>query len=105
MSPPAVRPMQSSAERPASNTAPEVWLRDAGGDGARRIPRVLADRLVLDGIAECVSAGGHVRLKLGIRSLPNGDAIHGLAAIEISRFLRGDAATARDVRHQDRRVK
>ena len=102
MSPPAARPIQSSAERPAPKTAPEVWLRDDGGDGARRVPRVLADRLVADGIAERVSAGGHIRLKLGIRSLPNGDAIHGLPAVEISRFHRGDARTARAMRHLDR---
>ena len=66
---------------------------------------MLADRLVVDGIAERVSAGGHVRLKLGVRSLPNGNAIHGLPAVEISRFRRGDALTARDMRHQDRRAK
>ena len=63
---------------------------------------MLADRLVVDGIAERVSAGGHVRLKLGIRSLPNGDAIHGLPAVEISRFKYGDAKTARAVKHCDR---
>lgn len=104
-SPPATRPIRSSAERPAPNTVPEVWLRDANGNGARSIPRSLAERLTQDGIAERVSAGGHVRLKLGIRSLPNGDALHGLAAIEISRFYRGDAVTAREIRHRDRCAK
>lgn len=102
MSPPAARPIPSSAERPAPKTAPEVWLRDAGGDGERRIPRALADRLVIDGIADRVSAGGHVRLKVGTRYLPNGDAIHGLPAIEIARFMFGDAAAARMAKSRDR---
>jgi len=103
-SPPAVRPSQTSAEGPAPKTAGEVWLRDFDGDGARRIPRALADRLVADGIADQVSAAGHVRLRLGIRHLPNGEAGCGLPAVEISRFYRGDAATLRDVQHLDRRV-
>jgi hypothetical protein len=103
--PPAARPIQPSAERPASKTAPDVWLRDANGDGARRIPLAMADKLVQDGIVDRVSAGGHVRLKLGIRSLPNGDAIHGLPVVEISRFLYGDGATARGMKRLDSRAK
>jgi hypothetical protein len=99
---PPARPTQSSAERPASKTPPEVWLRDASGDGARRIPRERADGLVLSGIAERVSAAGHVRLRLGIRPLGSGDAIHGLPAVETSRLKFGDAATARGAEHHDR---
>jgi hypothetical protein len=68
-SPPAARPSQASPERPGAKAAGEVWLRDFGGDGARRIPRALADRLVADGVCDRVSAAGHVRLKLGIRSV------------------------------------
>lgn len=100
---PAARPIKSSAERPASQTTPEVWLREAGGDGGRKISRTHAEKLVQDGIAEQVGASGHVRLKLGIRCLPNGDAIHGLPAIEIARFKYGDAATAQGVKHHDSR--
>ena len=102
--PPAARPILTSAEGPAPQTVPDVWLRDHSGDGARRIPRALANRLVLGGVADQVSAAGHVRLKLGIRFLPNGDTIHGLPAVERSRYYRGDAVTARDMRHLDRRA-
>ncbi len=104
-SPPATRPCPTSAERPASQLVPDVWLRDAGGAGGRRIPRAHADQMVRAGIAERVSAAGHVRAKLGIRVLPNGDAIHGLPAVEISRHYRGDVRTARDLRNQERRAR
>lgn len=103
-SPPGARNVSSSPERPGSAPRPEVWARDAAGDQARRISRTVADQLVSGGLAERVSAAGHVRLKLGIRFLPNGEAIHGIAAVELSRFYRGDAATARDMRSKDRRA-
>jgi len=74
---PAARPPQSSAERPASQIRGEVWLRDTNGGGGRRIPRALADRLVSEGIAERVSAAGHVRLRLGIRSVLDCDLVNG----------------------------
>jgi hypothetical protein len=47
---------------------------------------------------------GHVRLKIGIRFLPNEDTVHGLPVVERSRYCRGDALTARDMRHLDRRA-
>lgn len=100
----AARPSCDSPEVPGSKAMPEVWLRDADGGGARRIPRPLADRLVTDGIARRVSAAGHIRLKVGVRVLPNGDNIHGLPAVEIQRFRYGDAATSRALRHMDRRA-
>jgi hypothetical protein len=103
-SPPGARPIRSSAERPAPTTKPEVFLRDFDGERARRIPAGLADRLVSAGIAERVSCAGHVRLKLGIRFLPNGDLINGIPAIELSRFYRGDAATVGDLRHKDHQI-
>jgi hypothetical protein len=62
----------------------------------------VADQVVADGFGERVSAAGHVRLKLGIRLLPNGQPICGIPAVEISRFFRGDARTSRDMRHKDR---
>jgi hypothetical protein len=64
--PPAVRLLSTSAEGPAAQ-APEVWLRDYDGEHQRRIAPEVAARLVSDGIADRVSAAGHIRLKLGIR--------------------------------------
>ena len=107
VSPPgAQRPRRSSAERPAPEQRADVFVRDFDGGGARRIPRALAERLVAAGIAEQVSATGHVRLRLGIRgiqTLPNGERISGIPAVELSRFYRGDSATRRAVQHLDRR--
>jgi hypothetical protein len=99
---PAVRPSQTSAERPAPRDAGEVFLRDFNGDGARRISLSLADRLVSDGIAERVSGAGHVRLKLGIRSVSDLAEIHGLPAVEESRRFRGDRVTASEMRYRDK---
>jgi len=81
-----------------------VWLREHGSETGRRIPHDVADRLVTDGLADRVSTVGHVRLKLGTRFLPNGEAMHGLPAIEKSRYYRGDAQTARAITHIDRRA-
>ena len=64
--PPAVRPLSTSAEGPAAQ-APEVWLRDYDGEHQTRIAPQVAARLVRDGLADQVSAAGHIRLKLGIR--------------------------------------
>jgi hypothetical protein len=44
-----------------------VWLRDYDGEHQRRIAPQVAARLVIDGLADRVSAAGHIRLKLGIR--------------------------------------
>ena len=101
-SPPAVRPSEASAERPAPKRAGEVWLRDFDGDNGRRIPRPLAERLAADGVCDQVSTAGHVRLKLGIRSLLDLAQIHGLPAIEESRRVRGDRVTASELRYRDR---
>ena len=100
--PPAARPLPTSAEGPAPHTAPEVWAREHSSETGRRITRATADRLVTAGIADRVSAAGHIRLKLGTRFLPNGDAIHGLPAIEKSRFYYGDEKTASAIKHLDR---
>jgi hypothetical protein len=64
--PPAVRPLSTWAEGPATQ-APEVWLGDYDGEHQRRIGPEVAARLVTDSLADPVSAAGHVRLKLGIR--------------------------------------
>jgi hypothetical protein len=80
-----------------------VWLRDADGGAARRIPHLIADRLVADSLARRVSAAGHVRLKIGVRYMPDGEPISGIPAVELSRHYRGDAATATAMRHIDRR--
>jgi hypothetical protein len=105
--PPAAWPTGTAPDVPGSQMAPDVWLRDATGDGARRIPRATAERLIAAGAAERVSVAGHVRLRVGIRlspaTLPNGDRIHGLPAVELSRHHRGDRSTARAMRHMDRR--
>jgi hypothetical protein len=100
--PPAVRSSRTSAERPAPKTGAEVFLRDAAGDVVGRISRQRADRLVADGVCDQVSAAGHIRLKLGIRWLPNGNAISGIPEVELSRYYRGDRTTARIMRHRDR---
>jgi hypothetical protein len=102
--PPAAKPISTSAEGPAPPTLAEVWVRDYDGAHARRISRSQADRLVSQGLADRVSAAGHVRLKLGIRFPLDGPAIHGLRAVERSRFYRGDAVTARDMHHIDHLV-
>jgi hypothetical protein len=102
--PPAARPISTSAEGPAPPTLAEVWVRDYDGARARRISRSQADQLASEGLADRVSAAGHVRLKLGIRFPPDGHTIHGLRAVELSRFYRGDAVTARDMVHLDHRV-
>jgi hypothetical protein len=101
-SPPAARPSQTSPERTGPKAEGEVWLRGFDGGGARRISLSLADRLVVDGLAERVSASGHVRLKLGIRSLMDLAQIHGLPAIEESRRVRGDRVTASEMRYRDK---
>jgi hypothetical protein len=44
-----------------------VWLRDYDGEHQTRIAPQVAARLVSDGLADQVSAAGHIRLKLGIR--------------------------------------
>ena len=99
-----VRPIQTSAERPApQRPAGEVFLRDFNGNSGRRIPRALADRLVSDGIAERVSNAGHVRLRLGLRSVEDLVVqIHGLKAIEKTRLKYGDQKTASGIEHHDR---
>jgi hypothetical protein len=43
-----------------------VYVRDHNG-GVKRIPLTSADMLVSNGVADRVSAAGHVRLKLGLR--------------------------------------
>jgi hypothetical protein len=101
---PAAKPISTSAEGPAPQTLAEVWVRDYDGAHARRISRSQADQLVSEGLADRVSAAGHVRLKLGIRFPPDGHTIHGLRAVELSRFYRGDAVTVRDMRYIDHRV-
>jgi len=100
---PAVRPIQTSAERPAPQIVPEVWLRDYDGEHSRRVPLDMANRMVSDGIADRVSAAGHVRLKLGVRMMRD-IGTHGLPAVEESRRIRGDKPTSRDIGHMDRRV-
>jgi hypothetical protein len=102
--PPATKPISTSAEGPAPQTLAEVWVRDYDGAHARRISHSQADQLVSEGLAGRVSAAGHIRLKLGIRFPPDGHTIHGLRAVERSRFYRGDAVTARDMHHIDHRV-
>jgi hypothetical protein len=53
----------------AAETAPlierEVFVRDLAGKG-RRVPLSAANALVAGGLADRVSAAGHVRLKPGI---------------------------------------
>jgi hypothetical protein len=56
----------TSAEGPAPNTEREVFVRDHDDD-AKRVPLHVADRLVANGVADRVSAAGHVRLKPGIK--------------------------------------
>jgi hypothetical protein len=56
---------QTSAERPAPGKR-MVFVRDHYGRG-KRVPLDVADNLVLNGLADRVSAAGHVRLKLGIK--------------------------------------
>jgi hypothetical protein len=55
----------TSAEGPAPNTEREVFVRDHNDEG-KRVPLHVADRLVAEGLADRVSAAGHVRLKPGI---------------------------------------
>jgi hypothetical protein len=102
--PQAAKPISTSAEGPAPQTLAEVWVRDYDGAHARRISRSQADQLVSEGLANRVSAAGHVRLKLGIRFPPDGHTIRGLRAVELSRFYRGDAVTMRDMLQIDHRV-
>jgi hypothetical protein len=103
--PPAARPIRTSAE--VAGTAPkqtgEVFLRDFNGDGARRISRDLADKLVAENVAVRVSAAGHLRLKPGTRSISELALIHGIPAVEESRMKRGDIPTAKDLSRLDRR--
>jgi hypothetical protein len=56
----------TSAEGPAPNTEREVFVRDHDDD-AKRVPLHVADRLVTSGVADRVSAAGHVRLKPGFK--------------------------------------
>jgi hypothetical protein len=56
----------TSAEGPAPNTEREVFVRDCDGD-AKRVPLHVADGLVENGVADRVSAAGHVRLKPGFK--------------------------------------
>lgn len=72
-SPPAARPSYSSPETPGSQAAPGVWLRDADGNGGRRISAGRAERLVAGGVALRVSAAGDLRLRAGIRMALDSD--------------------------------
>jgi hypothetical protein len=98
---PATKTVAAVTAHP-SGLEPEVYLRDTDGRHPRRISISTAKSLVELGIAEQVSAAGHVRLRLGIR--PSGETgdICGIPAIELSRRYRGDRQTARDLLHQDR---
>jgi hypothetical protein len=96
--PPAIR---SSAEGPAPEQTGEVFVRSSDGSEARRIPRAMADRLVVTKLADVVSAAGHVRLKPGI-PLVHDFGIHGLCAVEQLRQELGDKRAARWIKHRDR---
>lgn len=99
-SPPTIRP-HTSAEGPAPATkTPEVYLRDCLGKIVRRINRADADRMVTDGIANRVSAAGHVRLKPEVRSAVD-FGVHGLPAVEAARHFHGDKKTAAAVAQID----
>ena len=76
----AVRPLSTSAEGPAAQ-APDVWLRDWDGEHQRRISPEVAGRLVSDGLADRVSAAGHIRLKLGIRWSLNSPSLKSTSTI------------------------
>ena len=65
--PSAFGPFSTLAERPAPDSDERlVFVRDHNG-GAKRIPLTSADALISRGLADRVSAAGHVRLKLGFR--------------------------------------
>lgn len=100
--PPAARPDDTSAERPASNRTGMVWLRDSDGDGGIRIPQAIAKALLAGKFADRVSAAGHLRLRPGIRMPQVLATVHGILAIENSRLFRGDQRTAADIRNRDR---
>lgn len=103
MSPPG-RPAavsSTSAERPAPNKS-GVYLRTFDGDDCRRISVQLAEELVSAGVADRVSAAGHIRLKLGVRSIQHLAVAHGIPVVERSRMLFGDSITARELRHKDK---
>ena len=57
---------QTSAEGPAPNTERQVFVRDHDDD-AKRVPLHVAERLVEEGVADRMSAAGHVRLKPGFK--------------------------------------
>jgi hypothetical protein len=90
-SPPAVRPIKASAERPASKSEGEVWLRSADGEGARRISKSLAAQLISAKLVKQVADAGHVELKPDIRwifsELTNGlPDLHELAQRQPARY-------------------
>jgi len=93
--------IRSSAEGPAPVPTGEVFVRSADGSEARRISRVLAERLVATKLADVVSAAGHVRLKPGI-PLVHDFGLHGLRAVEQLRQDLGDKIAARLIKHRDR---